>query len=255
VFRAIELAEAMPGSPQLAAEAWNNLGVLCKHAGWFDRGAAAYARSVAFAQRMPQTPARDMLLATILHNTGGLDHARGRFESAEEPARRAWEMRRQHLGEDHPTTLADAVAYAGVLDGLSRFAESRPIYERALSVYERLFGPEHYEVAATLHNLAFVENAEGNHSRAIDLARRAYSLKATLLGKTHPDTALSGMNLASLLPAQDHAEARDLLNEALVVFERELAPGHPHTARCRMLLSARPRRGQIVRVFLRSPAR
>ena len=146
-------------------------------------------------------------------------------------------MRRKHLGEDHPTTRADAVAYAGVLDGLGRYAESRRIYERALSVYEGLLGSEHYEVAAVSNNLAFVEFAEGNHPRATELARRAYSVKAKLLGKMHPDTALSGMNLASLLPSRDLAEARDLLNEALLVFERALAPDHPHTARCRMLLN------------------
>jgi tetratricopeptide (TPR) repeat protein len=237
LVRAIELAEAMPDRPDLAAEAWNNLGVLCKYAGWFDRGAAAYARAISVAQSAPETRGRNLLLAAILHNTGGLDHARGRFESAEEPARRAWEIRRELLGEEHPATLADAVAYAGVLDGLSRYAESRPIYERALTVYERVFGPDHYETAATLHNLAFVEYAEGNHGRAIDLARRAYSIKAKLRGKKHPDTALSAMNLASLLPPDEAREARTLLNEALTTFEGALTAGHPHTACCRQLLN------------------
>lgn len=236
LVRAIQLAEAMPDRLELAAEAWNNLGVLCKYAGWFDRGAAAYARSMSLAQDTPETPAKKMLLAAILHNTGGLDHARGRFESAEEPARRAWEIRRELLGEEHPETLADAVAYAGVLDGLSRYAESRPIYERALSVYERAFGPDHYETAATLHNLAFVEYTEGNRARAIELARRAYSIKTRLCGEKHPDTALSAMNLASLLPPEEGREARKLLSEALRVFEGALAPDHPHTACCRRLL-------------------
>jgi tetratricopeptide (TPR) repeat protein len=235
--RAIECAEAIPGQPELAAEAWNNFGVLCKYAGWFNRGAAAYARSMAFAERMPETFGRNILIATILHNTGGLDHARGRFESAEGPARRAWEMRREHLGEEHPVALADAVPYAGVLDGLKRFAEARPIYERALGVYEHVFGPEHYETAATLHNLAFVEYAEGNRSRAMELARRACVIKEKLLGADHLETALSGMNLASLLPPEGSEEARVLLADALRVFEHALAADHPHTARCRQLLN------------------
>jgi tetratricopeptide (TPR) repeat protein len=237
LVRAIELAEAMPDRPELTAEAWNNLGVLCKYAGWFDRGMAAYARAMSLAQGTPETPGKNMLLAAILHNTGGLDHARGRFESAEEPARRAWEIRREFLGEEHLSTLADAVAYAGVLDGLSRYAESRPIYARALEVYERAFGPDHYETAATLHNLAFVEYAEGHRERAIELARRAYSIKAKLLGEKHPDTALSAMNLASLLPPEEEREARTLLSEALRTFEGALTADHPHTARCKLLLN------------------
>src|ERR1035438_9712630 len=87
-------------------------------------------------------------VAVLYHNLGGLDHARGRFREAEEPARRAWEIRRELLGPDHPDALADACAYAGVLDGLERYAESRPIYQHALEVWERMYGPVHFEVAA-----------------------------------------------------------------------------------------------------------
>src|SRR4051812_49496805 len=90
------------------------------------------------------------------------------------------------LGEDHPDALADACAYGGVLDGLERYGESRPIYERALGVYERVFGPEHFEVAATLHNLAAVEAAEGNGDRAEAYYRRAPGGKGERVGGGYP---------------------------------------------------------------------
>jgi hypothetical protein len=106
-----------------------------------------------------------------------------------------------------------------------------------LAVYERVFGAEHYETATTLNNLAFVEYSEGNRMRAIELARRAWSIKARVRGEKHPDTALSGMNLASLLPPEDKQEAQALLAEALGVFERALAADHPHTTRCRRLMN------------------
>lgn len=232
LVRAVDLAESMPERPERAAGAWNNLGVLCKFAGWFDRGADAYQRALDRAHTVADPVARDLTAATILHNVGGLDHARGRFADAEEPSRRAWEIRRAHLDEDDPAVLADAVAYAAVLDGLGRYAESRPIYERALAVYERIFGPEHYETASTLHNLALVERAEGRLERAAGLARRAYAIKVKLLGRNHPDTALSAMNLASFGPP----DASSLLAEALPALESALAPDHPHIARCRQLL-------------------
>jgi tetratricopeptide (TPR) repeat protein len=176
------------------------------------------------------------MTATILHNLGGLHHARGRFDLAEEPSRRAWKMRRRLLGANHPTTLADATAYAAVLDRLGRYGESLPIYELALDFYERTFGPEHYETAATLHNLALVERAAGHHARAEKLARRALDIKTKLLGATHPDTALSALNLAAMLiPSQPEA-AELLLQGALAVLTRALAPDHPHVIRCRQLL-------------------
>ena len=44
LIRAVELGESLPDRPELAPEAWNNLGVLCKYAGWFDLGAEAQDR-------------------------------------------------------------------------------------------------------------------------------------------------------------------------------------------------------------------
>jgi tetratricopeptide (TPR) repeat protein len=232
--RAIELAEALPENPANAAEAWNNLGIVCKYAGWFERGAAAYRTALRWAERCAEGTC---LQATIWHNIGGLEHARERFDSAEEPARRAWEIRRTALGDEHPAALADAVAYAAVLDGLGRLDESRPIYERALAAYEARFGPRHFEVAATLHNLAVLERAEGNLARAAELARRARETKRTLLGEEHPDTALTTLVLASILWELGRTgEARALARQAAEVFTRRLTPGHPHLAQARELL-------------------
>jgi tetratricopeptide (TPR) repeat protein len=211
--------------------------MLCKYAGWFERGEQAYARALAAAAR--QTLHREEITATILHNVGGIRHARGRFDLAEDPARQAWEIRRALLGDDHLTTLADRTAYAAVLNGLGRHTESRPIYERALETYERVLGPEHYETAATLHNLALVEEAAGNRTRAVEFARRALGIKTRLLGNGHPDTGLSAMNLASLLMEQSPLEARALLDNALPAFERALAADHPHTVLCRRLIASR----------------
>jgi tetratricopeptide (TPR) repeat protein len=220
--------------------AWNDFGVLCKFAGWFDRGERAYARALDIASS--QKEGGELLCATILHNIGGLEHARGGFDRAERPARQAWEIRRALLGENHPATLADAVAYAAVLDGLGRTAESRPIYEQALVVYERIYGPGHYEVAATLHNLAAVEDAEGNTDRAAVLLGRALSIKKKLLGADHPDTALTEMNLGAML------EDQGLLSSALAVFERALDAAHPHTERCRELLDLKARQASYARL-------
>ena len=228
LLRAISLAEALPGHPEEVAGAWNNLGVLCKFAGWFDRAEQAYARALHFARQ--QATGGELTIGAILHNVGGLEHARGAFDRAEEPARRAWEIRRTLLGEEHPDALADAVAYAAILDALGRAVESRPIYTRALPVYEGVFGPASYEVAATLHNLAGAEALMGQTVCAIQLLRRALAIKASALGTDHPDTALTVMNLGALL------KNRKLLCRALAVFEPTLAADHPHITHCRELI-------------------
>ena len=93
---------------------------------------------------------------------------------------------------DHPDTLADACAYAGVLDGLGRYAESRPLYEHALRVYRQIYGREHFEIAATLHNLAGVDFAEGDPKSASRRYRRALRIKECLLGRDHPEMGVDG---------------------------------------------------------------
>ena len=120
--------------------------------------------------------------SVIYHNIGGILHSKGDFASAEPPGRKAWEISRRLLGEDDPRTLFDAVAYAAILDGLQRYDESEAIYRRALVIFEKTFGPEHYEVASNLHNLAAVLCARGDLDQAEKLYLRALAIKEKLLG-------------------------------------------------------------------------
>ncbi len=228
--RALAVAEET-AQPGMVVTALNNLGVLCKFWGRFEDGSRFYERALELARAME--PHSD-ILPTLLHNVGGLHHARGAFAEAVAPSREAWELRRAALGEDHPHTLADEVAYAAILDGLGRYTESRPIYERAVAAYQRIFGPEHYEVASTLHNLAALEAAEGNVARAEELYRGALAMKERLLGIEHPDTALTAGNLSGVLEdrGQPH-EALELARQALMVMERTLEKDHPHVAAMR----------------------
>ncbi|MBS1872107.1 MAG: tetratricopeptide repeat protein [Acidobacteria bacterium] len=233
--RALAIADGLGNEPEEVVTALNNFGMLCKFAGWFDEGAGSYARAMRII--LPITGERHETVATLYHNIGGLEHARECYAAAEEPSRKAWEIRGALLGEEHLNAQADAVAYAAVLDGLDRFDESRPIYERALAIYERVLGPEHYEVAATLHNLSVLEQAQGDVERGVALCRRSLELKRKLLGDDHPDTALTLMNLGAMLLDQGQRdEARPLCESALATFRRTLAPAHPHVLLCESLV-------------------
>src|SRR5262249_23189926 len=156
-----------------------------KYTGRFDEAKVLYDIALENIER--EFGREHFSTASLYHNLGGLEHARGDFAAGEAPARKAWEIRRQELGDDHPDVLADAVAYAGVLDGLERYAESEKIYRDALTHYESIYGLEHYEIAATLHNLGNVRFALGDSAEAEALMRRTLELKEKLLGQDHPD--------------------------------------------------------------------
>lgn len=80
---------------------------------------------------------------------------------------------------------ADRVAMAAILDASGRHREAAATLRHALSVYERVLGPNHYEVAGVLQNLAGVAERAGEPEQAAALRARALRIRRTVLGHTH----------------------------------------------------------------------
>ena len=146
-----------------------------------------------------------------------------------------------HLLASCETEMADAAASAECADLLNRaggyfhgraaYSAARPLFERALAIYEKVLGPEHPDTATSLNNLAVLLQAQGDLAGARPLYERALAIREKVLGPEHPDTATSLNNLAVLLQAQgDLAGARPLFERALAIREKVLGPEHPDTA-------------------------
>lgn len=85
-------------------------------------------------------------------------------------------------GDEHPDTVADLCALAGILDGLERWDESEPMYRRALVFWERLVGPDH-----TLTNLATLMRDRERLEEGRALATEAQRiLQRSSLPEEHP---------------------------------------------------------------------
>ncbi len=107
--RALVVAERhLPGDDLRAARLRNDLGVVLKYTGAFDEAAALYTHvhTVFVARLGPVHPDVGM----VLHNIGGLAHARGRPADGETAARAAVSIRSAALGDDHPTSATDRSA-------------------------------------------------------------------------------------------------------------------------------------------------
>jgi tetratricopeptide (TPR) repeat protein len=57
-----------------------------------------------------------------------------------------------------------------------KYEQAEAIYRKVLDIYRRLFGPEHIEVAMTLHNLARVCEKQDRLAEAIDFRRKAAAI-------------------------------------------------------------------------------
>jgi len=81
----------------------------------YDEGEQAYREALAILESA-RTP-DPLALATLFHNLGGLEHARGRCGDGETWARRGLDIREAALGLNHADVASDLAALAALLDG------------------------------------------------------------------------------------------------------------------------------------------
>ena len=114
----------------------------------------------------------------------------------------------------------------------AEFYEAKSIWERALKIKEKSYGPDHPDVAATVGNLGLVLRHLGDLEGARKCQRRALKIEEKSYGPDHPDVAATVMNLGNVLYLQGDLEgARNCQERALKIEENAYGPDHPDVAR------------------------
>jgi tetratricopeptide (TPR) repeat protein len=117
----------------------------------------------------------------------------------------------------------DLIWVAGV--SLDRPREAEMWFRLSESMIDRL-GPGHERIRAwALNNLAGVLNLTGELDRATRLARQAVALKEQVLGRDHPDVAISLNALSSILEENGEAvEALECADRAIAILKKNGDP-------------------------------
>lgn len=76
--------------------------------------------------------------------------------------------------------------------------EAERRYRQALRLKEALLGPDHPDVAVTLHNLGVLRNSQGADDEAVALLQRALGILAASFEAGHPKIAACTDALASV---------------------------------------------------------
>jgi tetratricopeptide (TPR) repeat protein len=114
---------------------------------------------------------------------------------------------------------------------LARFAESEPLYRRALVIREKALGPDHPDLARPLNGVANLCNTTNRKAEAEPLYRRALAITEKNFGPEHRDVAFPLNGLANLLNETGHPEeAEALFRRALAVSEKNDGADHPNVA-------------------------
>lgn len=219
-----------PGSAELVA-ALNAVGFCCKYSGRWAEGERCYRRALRLQERAGD--ARSDAVATLLHNLGGIEHARGRSQRAAMWARRGLAIRKLLHPARHPAVAADAAALAPILSELGRVAEAEELLLDVVRIYRRSPRWYRYELAVAYDNLATLRMEAGRPKTVERLYRCSIRLKRRAFGSRHPDLALTLNNLAAYLASRRReAAAAALCREALEIFRSALGGSHPHTLAC-----------------------
>jgi CHAT domain-containing protein/Tfp pilus assembly protein PilF len=112
-----------------------------------------------------------------------------------------------------------------------KYQEAIPLAQRALTIWEKVRGKDHPDVANGLNNLAVLYRQQGKYDGVELLLQRSLAIWEKARGKNHPDVAISLDNLAGLYESQGkYTQAKPLYQRALVIREKALGKDHPDVA-------------------------
>jgi tetratricopeptide (TPR) repeat protein len=138
--------------------------------------------------------------------------------------------------DDTDTTNADETSWlldcaAHYLQVHAQPAAARSLLERALHIYETVYGPDDPNVAILLHNLAAVLRDLGEPAAARPLLERALRIDEGVRGPENLAAVMPLNNLAAVLrDLGEPGAARPLAERALHIAETAYSPDHPTVA-------------------------
>jgi tetratricopeptide (TPR) repeat protein len=155
----------------------------------------------------------DRLRARCLSDTGALHVARGELREAGRTYRRALVIAHRSLGPLEQIIALNGIGVVGKYTG--RYDEAARAYARALALARRT-GDANATVAAIEHNLGGLAHARGDFRRAERHARRAVSLRRSLVGPHHPDLLADEAALAAVLDGLERWDEAETLHRKVV---------------------------------------
>ncbi len=162
---------------------------------------------------------------------GAIARKRGDLRSARVHVERAFAIRRDTLGIDHPETVRidEERAKIDELDGNGPHA--RELMEHQLARLEQIYGADHVALASPLTTLGAAQAAAGDYAGAARSLERALVLLRADRGELDLDVANAYVNLAALTLLRGKPdEAADLDRAGVASARSVLGDDHPDVA-------------------------
>lgn len=117
------------------------------------------------------------------NNLGRVYHKLGRLDEAQQQVMAALATRRESLGERHIDTIRSMIDLGSIYLDQGRLNEARKELTGALEIAEQEIGEQHPYTFEALNNLARVEEAAGDFSRAVELREEGLARRSVFLDR------------------------------------------------------------------------
>lgn len=183
------------------------------------------------AQNLGDRFADQPLVKAAIHTTLGETYLHlGEYRDSAHHLQRAYELRRNLLGAEHPDTLETMNDLARVYRRLQRFDEAEQLFRETIETARRVVGPENKLTLQPMNNLAVLYNRQERYEEAEPLYREVLEIRRRMLGADHPRTLVCMSNLAQHYASRFMLErAERLMREAYRLQCRRLGEDHYET--------------------------
>ena len=108
---------------------------------------------------------------------------------------------------------------ARVLRKKGDFLAAKELYLRVMADMAQSLGPDHLETLMSMDAFAMLLWSQEEYPAALEMQQKVLAVRQTTQGKSHPDTLASMDSVIESLWGQDKDEAKNLLRDALNLYE------------------------------------
>jgi len=177
--------------------------------------------------------------AAVRHTIGYAYQGLGMPETAQRHFERAWKLRKESLGEEHPDSLRSLQEQGWVRLRQGYYQEAADIFFKTLEIRQRVFGEEHRDTQFAMDALGQSYLRLNRSTEAEHLFQKVFVVRRRVLGEEHVLTAESMSLLGWLYTnTKRYSEAEPLLFKALAIRQRDLGDENPNTLNSMNALAA-----------------
>ncbi|MCP3928068.1 MAG: CHAT domain-containing protein [Bacteroidetes bacterium] len=165
-------------------------------------------------------PGQDTLKANIYHFIAGTQHEKGIYDEAELHYKKAFDIRRNLLGDSHLKTIEALEGIGAVYIGTSQYDSALVYMNKAYYVKHALLGEHHPDVADAYENIGIIHYYKGDLTKTIDIFKRVLGIRQNIQGIGRLKIGISHRNIGTLLYHQGALEsALDYLLKSVELFQ------------------------------------